>query len=108
MADKGFKRKLSAILSADAVGYSRLMCDDEGETILSLTTYRSVIPALAPKFRSQMVYTQLPSDRLTAEELKVILPPTPGIGRKLHMRTMPGKNESTHHGIVKSYSANLI
>ena len=29
MADEGFKRKLTAILSADAVGYSRLMAEDE-------------------------------------------------------------------------------
>jgi len=29
MAEKGFKRKLTAILSADAVEYSRLMGDDE-------------------------------------------------------------------------------
>ena len=29
MAEKGFKRKLSAILSADVKGYSKLMGDDE-------------------------------------------------------------------------------
>ena len=29
MPEKGFKRKLSAILSADAVGYSRLIGEDE-------------------------------------------------------------------------------
>ncbi len=29
MAEKGFKRKLTAILSADVEGYSRLMDDDD-------------------------------------------------------------------------------
>ena len=30
MQQKGFHRKLAAILSADVAGYSRLMQDDEG------------------------------------------------------------------------------
>lgn len=29
MAEEGFKRKLTAILSADVEGYSRLMAEDE-------------------------------------------------------------------------------
>ena len=33
MAQEGFKRKLTAILSADVKGYSRLMGEDEVETI---------------------------------------------------------------------------
>jgi len=36
-AEKGFKRKLTAILSADAVGYSRLMGEDEEATVRTLT-----------------------------------------------------------------------
>ena len=32
MADEGFKRKLTAILSADVEGYSRLMGEDEEAT----------------------------------------------------------------------------
>ena len=39
MADKGFKRKLAAILSADVEGYSRLMEDDEEATVRTQTTY---------------------------------------------------------------------
>ena len=35
MADEGFKRKLTAILSADVEGYSRLMGDDEEATVSS-------------------------------------------------------------------------
>ena len=36
MAEKGFKRKLAAILSTDIVGYSNLMDDNEEETIRTL------------------------------------------------------------------------
>jgi hypothetical protein len=41
MAEEGFKRKLAAILSADAVEYSRLMGEDEEATVrppLSINT----------------------------------------------------------------------
>jgi adenylate cyclase len=37
MAKEGFKRKLTAILSADVEGYSRLMDRDEEATIRALT-----------------------------------------------------------------------
>jgi adenylate cyclase len=37
MAEKGFKRKLTAILSADIEGYSRLLNDDEEATVRALT-----------------------------------------------------------------------
>ena len=35
------KRKLAAILSADVVGYSRLMADDETATVTTLQEYRA-------------------------------------------------------------------
>ena len=40
MESKGFKRKLTAILSADVVGYSRLMRDDEVATVRDLGAHR--------------------------------------------------------------------
>ena len=46
MADKEFKRKLTAIFSADVEGYSRLMGEDEDSTIRTLTTYRELISLL--------------------------------------------------------------
>ena len=55
MHDKGFKRKLTAILSADVVGYSRLMGDNEEETIQTLTTYREVIGSLIIHHRGRLV-----------------------------------------------------
>ena len=36
------KRKIAAILAADIVGYSRLVGDDEGETLRRLENYRAV------------------------------------------------------------------
>lgn len=46
MSAEGFKRKLSAILSADAVGYSRLMAEDEAATIKTLATCREIMISL--------------------------------------------------------------
>jgi adenylate cyclase len=46
MAEEGFKRKLTAILSADVEGYSRLMGEDEEATVRTLTTYREVLTTL--------------------------------------------------------------
>ncbi len=40
------RRKLAAILSADAVGYSRLMAEDEVATVCTLTSYRTEISTL--------------------------------------------------------------
>ncbi len=46
MTEEGFKRKLTAILSADVEGYSRLMGEDEEATVRTLNTYREVISTL--------------------------------------------------------------
>ena len=40
MAEESYKRKLTAILSADVEGYSRLMGEDEDATICTLTNCR--------------------------------------------------------------------
>jgi adenylate cyclase len=41
MADEGFKRKLTTILSTDIEGYSRLMGNDEEATLRTLKSYHS-------------------------------------------------------------------
>ncbi len=46
MATKDFKRKLTAILSADVAGYSRLMGEDEAATVEAITTYREIMGGL--------------------------------------------------------------
>jgi class 3 adenylate cyclase len=43
MAQEGFKRKLIAILSANVVGYSRLMRDDEEATVRDIAARRALI-----------------------------------------------------------------
>ncbi len=43
MANEKIDRKLAAILSADVVGYSLLMVDDEVATVRMLTAYRQVM-----------------------------------------------------------------
>ena len=49
------ERKLAAILSADVVGYSRLMTDDEDETVHTLSDYREQIELLVRHQRGRLV-----------------------------------------------------
>jgi adenylate cyclase len=65
MTDEGYKRKLTAILSADVEGYSRLMGEDEDTTIRTLTTYRELMTTLIQKHRGRVVDS--PGDNLLAE-----------------------------------------
>jgi len=65
MAQEGLKRKLTAILSADVEGYSRLMGDDEESTIRTLTIYRSAMTTLIQQHRGRVV--DAPGDNLLAE-----------------------------------------
>jgi len=53
MVQEGFKRKLTAILSADVEGYSRLMDENEDTTIRTLTTYRNAIAKLVQQYRGR-------------------------------------------------------
>ena len=55
MNTEGFKRKLTAILSTDVKGYSRLMGDDESETVRTLTTYREAITNLVQEYEGRVV-----------------------------------------------------
>jgi adenylate cyclase len=70
MTEEGFKRKLTAILSADVEGYSRLMGEDEDATIRTLTTYRELMSTLIQKHRGRVVDS--PGDNLLAEFLSVV------------------------------------
>jgi class 3 adenylate cyclase len=51
----GVERKLAAILSADVVGYSRLMAEDEDETVRRLGAYRTEITNLVGEHRGRVV-----------------------------------------------------
>ena len=70
MAEESFKRKLTAILSADVEGYSRLMGEDEDATIRTLTAYRELMSTLIQKHRGRVVDS--PGDNLLAEFLSVV------------------------------------
>ena len=70
MAEEGFKRKLTAILSADVVGYSRLMAEDESATVKTLETYREVMSTLIVQHRGRVIDS--PGDNLLAEFTSVV------------------------------------
>ena len=65
MADRSSRRKLAAILSADAVGYSRLMAADEAATVETLKAYRDIIVRLVARHGGRVV--NAPGDALLAE-----------------------------------------
>ncbi len=64
------ERKLTAILSADVEGYSRLMGEDEEATIRTLTSHRQVMTFLIPRHRGRVVDS--PGDNLLAEFSSVV------------------------------------
>ena len=70
MTTKGVKRKLTAILSADVKGYSRLMGEDEEATVRTLTAYREIMASLIQQYRGRVVDS--PGDNLLAEFTSVV------------------------------------
>jgi class 3 adenylate cyclase len=70
MEKKGFHRKLTAILSADVKGYSRLMQDDEAATVKTLEAYKQIISDLVKQHRGRVVDS--PGDNLLAEFASVV------------------------------------
>jgi adenylate cyclase len=69
-ADEGFKRKLTAILSADVAGYSRLMAEDETATVKTIASYREIMASLIKQHRGRVVDS--PGDNLLAEFSSVV------------------------------------
>ena len=65
MATEDFKRKLTAVFSADVVGYSRLMGEDESSTVKTLETYKGVMFTLIKQHRGRVVDS--PGDNLLAD-----------------------------------------
>ena len=64
------ERRLSAILSADAVGYSRLMCDDQEATLCAITDARELISRAVDQFRGRVV--DAAGDNVLAEFASVV------------------------------------
>ena len=70
MTDEGFKRKLTAIFSADVAGYSRLMAEDETATVKTIASYREIMASLIKQHRGRVVDS--PGDNLLAEFSSVV------------------------------------
>ena len=70
MEQKGFHRKLTAILNADVAGYSRLMQDDEASTVKTLEAFKKIISDLVKQHRGRVVDS--PGDNLLAEFASVV------------------------------------
>ena len=70
MAEQGFKRKLTAILSADVVGYSRLLAEEDMTTVRNLRELQEVIAGYIMQYRGRVVDS--PGDNLLAEFKSVV------------------------------------
>ena len=70
MDPKSITRKLSAILSADVQGYSRLMGDDEIATVETITEYRDIVTSLVTQWKGRVVDS--PGDNILAEFASVV------------------------------------
>ena len=65
MPPDSVEHRLAAILSADVVGYTRLMAEAETATVETLTAYREQISALVKRYGGRVV--DAPGDNLLAE-----------------------------------------
>jgi adenylate cyclase len=70
MADGRTNRKMSAILSADVKGYSRLMSTDEEGTVKSLNECREIIAGCVDDHRGRVVDS--PGDNVLAEFVSTV------------------------------------
>jgi len=70
MTTQEVRRKLTAILSADVKGYSRLMGEDEEATVHTLNTYKEVMARLIQQYRGRVV--DAPGDNVLAEFASVV------------------------------------
>ena len=70
MDKDGFKRKLTTIFSADAVGYSKLMGEDEAATVQTIKAYQKIIGDLINQYHGRVVDS--PGDNLLAEFTSVV------------------------------------
>jgi adenylate cyclase len=64
------KRRLTALLNADVKGYSRLMSEDEVETIRTLNAYKEAMANLIQQHHGRVV--DAPGDNLLAEFASVV------------------------------------
>ncbi len=70
MEDTGTTRKLAAIFCADVKGYTRLMRDNESETVATIIAYREIMSALITQHHGNVVDS--PGDNILAEFSSVV------------------------------------
>jgi adenylate cyclase len=70
MNSQDFKRRLTAIFSADVAGYSRLMGEDEAATVETLEIYKQVMFSLIKQRRGRIIDS--PGDNILAEFASVV------------------------------------
>ncbi|MGD8229903.1 MAG: adenylate/guanylate cyclase domain-containing protein, partial [Desulfobacteraceae bacterium] len=70
MATEEFKRKLTAVLSADVAGYSRLMGENEADTVQTLNVFKEIMFTLIKQHRGRVIDS--PGDNLLAEFVSVV------------------------------------
>jgi adenylate cyclase len=70
MGAEGFRRKITAIMSADVVGYSRLMGDDETATVQTLAIFKNVMSVLIDQHRGRVIDS--PGDNMLSEFASVV------------------------------------
>ena len=70
MASDNFKRKLTAVFSADVKEYSRLMGDDEQATVETITAYRKIMTDLIQSHHGTVVDAK--GDNVLAEFPSVV------------------------------------
>ena len=70
MTTDTFQRKLIAILSADVVGYSRLMGEDEEATVCTLNKYKQIIFDLIKRHNGRLIDS--PGDNVLADFISVV------------------------------------
>ena len=81
LAEKRGKRKLTAIISADVVGYSRLMEDDEETNVSAIPEYREVIVGSVEKHIGRHIISwdlTLTSDKIHIVRCLISSPPNFG------------------------------
>ena len=70
VSTQDFKRKLTAVFSADVAGYSRLMGEDEAATVKTLESYKQIMFSLINQHRGWVIDS--PGDNLLAEFASVV------------------------------------
>ena len=91
MAEKDLKHRLAALLSADVVGYSRLMSEDEISTVRSLAVCRKEIYSKVGESDGRVV--DFIGDNFLAEfpSANISITPTP-IYKMLRLSSHLGRN----------------